>query len=802
MATMADSIPFYSQLVGRKNELTHITQLLTHTNCRLLTLLGPGGIGKTHLAWETLHKLRTSFPDGVYFTPLQSLNSPDYIIAAVAGVIGFNFSAGGEPQQQLFNYLRKKKLLLVLDNFEHLLDGAGIIHELIAFAPHISLLVTSRERLNLSSETVFPLTAMSIPQKTDRDMLAYEAAELFIQKAQQLNPAFSIAASEYQYLGRICHLTGGMPLAILLAASWVSILSLREIALELERGLDLLEADMRDLPQRHRSIRWTFDHSWRMLSDHERDVFKKLSIFRGGFTREAAEAVAGASLKTLSRLVNKSLLGVRGEGRYDLHELLRQYAEEKLEQSPAEQAAAMDAHCAFYAACCQQWGDDLRGPDEALALERIEGDLDNIRQGWDWAVEHEQRERIWQFLYSVSEVYGYRVRRFISRLMWKQALERLNDTLDWEDGLLQGVLLSLYAFDSVVIGEMVDEATLHKALQLMMREGNRPVRRATQIGYTALGICFSHLGWLSEAEKVIDRGIAIYRTQNHDYELAELLTDKLIYWHNNWVDEFALLIGPVMDELLALMQRLKSPILVANITVLTGALAYHLGNFEEAKKQLESYIAGTQDGHQRSARLILADVLFELGEYDEAECHCTEQINALAESGTSPWNLISGLITLAKIWKAKGQQKQAAELLNMLSHKREAIWSIQKHYSDIKSLLAVLEAELPTEVYAAAVERGKARDLDTFIDDILAEFKPTPENAPSPDQSLLIDPLTERELQVLCLLAAGRSNRQIAAELWLALGTVKRYVSDIFSKLGVTSRTQAITRGRELNLLP
>ena len=292
-----------SLFVGREAEIVGLTDLLQDPGCRLLVLVGLAGIGKTRLALQVAHNQLDRFPHGVFFISLAPLTSPDMIVTNIGTAIGFQFHEASEPQEQLLRYLREKQMLLVLDNFEHLIEGAGLISAILQAAPGIQILVTSRERLNLQGEWVFEVEGLPHPPSSEEgspeQVEMYEAVQLFLQNALRVHPAFRLNEENRKWVVRICQLTEGMPLAIELAAAWVRVLSCQQIAQEIERSLDFLKASARDLPERHRSLRAALDHSWNLLSVEEQMVFKRLSVFRGGFRREAAQNAAGPAWKSL-----------------------------------------------------------------------------------------------------------------------------------------------------------------------------------------------------------------------------------------------------------------------------------------------------------------------------------------------------------------------------------------------------------------------------------------------------------------------------------------------------------------------
>ena len=432
--------PEPAPFIGREAELAAIDDFIADPAVRLVTILGPGGIGKTRLALVVAERQLTQshFSNGIYFVSLAPLSETEAIIPAIAEAVAYPFQSDGRsPHQQLLNYFRQKTALLLLDNFEHLIDGVEFITDLLRECPRVKILATSRERLHLHEERVYPLQGLAFPKEEsinvtsgDDDIATYAAVKLFQQSARHVQPDFAVAPEDSAPLTDICRLLDGMPLGLELAATWVNMLSVADIVTEIRQNLDFLETEMRNIPDLHRSIRAVFDTSWQRLNQAEQKVFAQLSIFRGGFTREAVKDITGASLRTLATLVNKSLLRYRrNQDRYEIHELLHQYVAEKLAKDPAQEIAICDRRCAFYCARLGRREADLKGPHRQEALAEIEPDLENARLAWQWAVEQQQVEHLGQALVSLGLFYLWRGRLHSGEAMCRLAIDRLEPAI-------------------------------------------------------------------------------------------------------------------------------------------------------------------------------------------------------------------------------------------------------------------------------------------------------------------------------------------------------------------------------------
>ena len=375
-----------TELIGRAEAVSEVVDLVR--NSRLVTLLAPGGYGKTRLALQVGAELTEEFSHGVYLVELAPITDVQAIAQAIAAAVGLSLATNEPPAEQLRSYLRAKEILVVIDNFDHLIDGADLVGELLIGAPALTVLATSCIKLGLSGESTYAVSGLDGGSLTSvSEAMNTDAGRLFVEAARRARADFELSEGDLEPLRSLIEMSRGSPLAIVLAASWVDVLSLRRIAEEIAQNVDFLETDMRDVPGRQRSVRAVFDYSWRLLTNTEQALFCALSRFRGGFSQAAAESVTGATLRQLSNLASKSLIeATPGSERFEVHELLRQFGEEQLRTSEAADKTVTESHAAFYKDLVANSFEQVTMGRQRQALADIERDLENVRAAWRWQV--------------------------------------------------------------------------------------------------------------------------------------------------------------------------------------------------------------------------------------------------------------------------------------------------------------------------------------------------------------------------------------------------------------------------------
>jgi predicted ATPase len=591
-------------LLGRERELAVIAQLLGDAQCRLLTLVGPGGIGKTRLALQAAVQQQAALMQGVAFVPLASVVNREQTVTAMADTLGLVLYVATDRADQLIQALQEKRLLLVLDNFEHLLNDAptvALVGHLLHGVPNLKLLVTSREPLHLQTEWVFEVQGLPLPESAEANELeANSAAKLFLQRARQARVGFILTPEDRPAILRICQLVEGLPLGIELAAAWVLTLSCQEIAQEIERNLDFLATSTRDIPERHRSLSAVFDHSWQLLSAKEQQVLRQLAVFQGGFGREAAEQVAGASLSLLSALVSKSLLRRTDAyaGRYDLHELVRQYALGHLHKAEQEYIQTRNRHCRYYAALLGREGIALKGANRTTVVAELIIEIANLRLAWNWATTHKQAEALSQAADTLFWLYESRSNCREGVPMFGQAVQSLQvkerEATETEQ-LALGQALNYQGFFCFRQGQHPQGRELLQHSLSLLRpladEGTRPARLALSDAAAFLGTVTSVMGDYSEGRQLLHEGLLLKQGLGDRWGAAFCLRQLGLsaYYLGESAEAYKLL-----GESLAISREMDNSWAIASSLNALSTAAYAQGAYHEAQHLLEEGLALSQ----------------------------------------------------------------------------------------------------------------------------------------------------------------------------------------------------------------
>jgi predicted ATPase/transcriptional regulator with XRE-family HTH domain len=656
-------------LLGRETERRVVAVAFDDHRCRLVTLSGAGGVGKSRLALQLAGDLAHRFADGVVWVELAPLTEAGQVAAAIAEALGMKLQGARSPFDQVCDALGERRFLLVLDNMEHLLDAAELLARLLASAPGVRLLVTSRERLRLAGEWVIDVPGLALADSSGAAQRGSAAVRLFTERAQQAVHEFALDEHNQHAVVQICRLVEGLPLGIELAAAWVAALTPAEIAAELARTIDLLSRASRSVPARHRSMRAVFDSSLALLDEGERRVFPRLCVFRGGWDRAAAHDVAGASLEQLATFVDASLVrrntAHAGGARFELHGLLRQYAAELLDADPPAAQAVRDRHCAYYARRLGERTAALQSGEAYVAWLELAPDIDNIRAAWAWAVErrdHQAFAQMGQAIQIICETQGLfeeGVALFAAAttalrgaLQAHVAAER-NPELVWT----LGHLLSLYGNRAARSGLFrLARDLLAEGYALLEVRGDLLVRSGTLffLGYT----CYV-LGAFDDARAWFTRSIDLSQAHGDTFFLASSESLLAMTVLAQGEDDEALVVAEAALEHwranghprgLALGFWALSSVLRARGDGAGAAGAGHAG-LNLAVEVQDPWTTG-------ALKLALAGVALDRSDLPEARRLAQESEVLLRRLG-DPWSLARSLYALGLIAHAEGQLEQA-----------------------------------------------------------------------------------------------------------------------------------------------
>jgi predicted ATPase/DNA-binding SARP family transcriptional activator len=703
--------PFF----GRKLELAQLGQLFADPECRCITLVGPGGIGKTRLALQAAQNHLDEFAEGVAFVPLASIGSTKAIIPVMAKAINFDFFGTSNPKEQLLTYLREKQMLLILDNVEQLLvEGSlqenfvELLIEILQGTLRVKLLITSREVLNLQEEWVYEVQGLAFPKMEQTEGFdEFGAIALFMQRAWRASPGHVLNEADQAGIAQICRLVEGMPLAIELAAAWARTLSPTEIAKEIEHSLDFLSASVRDLPERHRSMQVVFDYSWQMLSTNEQQVLCKLSVFRGGFQRQAAEQVAGASLSILSTLLNRTLIRRTTTGRYNLHELVRQYSAAHLAADPQTHAATQGQHYAYCLALAEVAEQELKGLNQLEWLEWLEQDHNNLRVALEWALHSDDNAL-------GSDELALRLSGAL-RWFWRMRghfhegrdwlMESLQHHPERRTGARAVALLGL----SLLMNGLGDLGAAHPTAEesaAIYRELDDQQGLAEAL--TILGLTLVWQGKATVGHAQLEEALSIYRKVGDRWGEAH----ALYRLGNSMADYSGDLTGRAMlEESAAILEDLGEKYLLSGVLISLGIVDLGLGDYTAASTRFErSLTVAREISHPWGTADALTNLgcIFRIrGDYTTAQAHFEEAHRVYQEHGRSIWE-IDVLCALAENAIAQGDFSTARFHLQAASNLLETSenkW-LQALVWYFRGLLAYYEGE--TERSAVLLEEATA----------------------------------------------------------------------------------------------
>jgi predicted ATPase/DNA-binding SARP family transcriptional activator/DNA-binding CsgD family transcriptional regulator len=798
-----------TSFVGRAQEIVEVKRTMAMT--RILTLAGAGGSGKTRLAFEVARDLIGAYPDGVWMVELAPLSEEGLVAQEVAGALEVTERTGEQLADTLVDSLTGKEMLLVLDNCEHLIDAAArLADRLLRSCPRLRILATSREPLSIAGEVIWQVDPLSLP---DRDgvpsvdgLMRYEALRLFVDRARLRLPDFELTEENAEAVARVCRKLDGMPLAIELATARMGALAVENVAQRLEISLDVLKGASRTAAARQRTLKATLDWSHDLLSEAERVLFRSISVFAGGWTLEAAEAVCSEDgteheevLDLLSALVDKSLVlaGVvsRGPVRYRMLEPIRQYAHEKLEES-GETVELRNRHAAFFLALAEEAEPKLAGPQQRVWVVRLEAEHDNLRRALSWSLDMEKKgtalrlgAALWRF---------WHVRGYLSEgVRW---MERVLSSGELGASPARVKALEGMGWLTQSQGDYERaEATYEEMLELSRQLGDE---ESIATALNSLGTVAAQRGDNELARTLLTENLKVLEKLEEQgnpsapikrFHALNLLGLLAIREEGDYARGAAL-----WEQSLALAREAGDTDRVGLMLSNLGYPALLQGEHERARQLSEAALDIARElgsvEFAPTASINLGLAALGLGEYEQAQGSFQEALVISQDTGRK-LNVIETLEGMASLTAAQGKTSRAARLRGAAEAARTVTGiALAPDEQGLHELhLAPVRSQLGESEWGEALAEGRMMSLDEAAEYALSEEDDQPEATIAQGPSAYAEPrdeLTPREREVVVLVARGLTNHQVSTELSISERTAGNHVAKILKKLGLNSRAQ------------
>ena len=692
-----------TRFIGRKHELADIAVLLANPDCRLLSFVGLGGIGKTRLALEVAREHINVFKDGVYFIPLAAVNSEAGIITAITQTLGFKLGSQDLPKIHLANHLKTQNLLIILDNFEHLLSHSHVVGDLLEASHSFKIVVTSRESLKLKSEWLYDVQGLSFPKTKHQDNLQnYEAVQLFLNGVKRVAPMYRVQDQELSTIAEIARNLEGLPLAIELASSWARIMPLERIKQELEQGIDFLETNLVDVPERHRSIKTLLDTTWANLSEQKREALMKLSVFVGGCELEAAEKVTQTPASILLSLVNETLLKRSHQGRFEIHEVIQQYVAKRISKI-YDLTSTDKSHFEYFESLARSAYEDFnRGLQPILWEERFRLEYRNIYKALDWILKNNvnnsyilsiQLESLWIISNSLYDL----------KLSYHKALEHHPNL----SNILKAKLLILRGMCAFKLSDYKEsEDSFHQGLELIRGTGELEFEcQALRF----FGAMVSDQGDHIRGAELMSEGLATARAAHKKRLVNAILGDLgvLNLRRKNYSQAQAML-----EEALAMGRERGDKRFMANHLINLANLYRNKNELSKAKRAYQDCLVLAKEVQNEDLEAVL---LVNLGHLYYLEGNCSEAfscqlqgLKGLQRSGNRFW-FVNSLLLLAKTFLSFSLFKESAFLLGAIESlgNQWKIAILPNHHDIHQQVIHETRSNLDSQSLEANLAKGR-----------------------------------------------------------------------------------------------